>query len=439
MKSDLAHGIADIRITDTHEHLRKEDEWVERGPRDVLEDLFSNYIPADLDVAGAEGAAIRALTDPGTGDVASRCAAIREAWERVRFTGYGEAVRAMAQAVYGIDELDADAIAAAQPKLDAMRKPGKRLDLLRDTAGLDHVQVDDFVFACEPDASGPEFFLYDLSWVSLSSGQISTETLHQETGVTVTNLATLRQAMEGLFAKYGPRAVAVKTQHAYGRTLQWRQRNDSDADRVLRKLLAGAPVTEAERLCLGDWCIARGVELAGEHNLPFKIHTGYYAGSNYMLIDRIRPGHLAPLLVAYPKTRFVLMHIGYPYGQEMIALAKHFRNVYVDLCWAWSIDPYSSMDFVRRFIHTAPANKLFGFGGDTFWPTSAVGYAMQTRRWLTRTLTAEVADGLMTEAQAMGLAKRLLHDNAYDCFDIDATRRAIRDAAPKTREPVAAK
>lgn len=439
MKSDLAQCIADIRITDTHEHLRKEGDWVEQGPRDVLQDLFSNYIPADLDVAGAEGAAMRALTDPDAGDIASRWAPIRDAWEKVQFTGYGEAVSTIAKTVYGIDTLSAESIAGAQPQLDAMRKPGKRLEVLRDVAGLDHVQVDDFVFACEPDASGPDFFLYDLSWVSLSSGQISTEALHHETGVMVTNLATLRQAMEAVFAKYGPCAVAVKTQHAYGRTLEWRQRNDSDADRVLRRLLGGSPVSEADRLCLGDWCIARGVELAGEHNLPFKIHTGYYAGSNYMPIDRIRPGHLAPLLVAYPHTRFVLMHIGYPYGQEMLALAKHFRNVHVDLCWAWSIDPYSSMDFVRRFIHTAPANKLLGFGGDTFWPTSAAGYAMQTRRWMTRTLNAEVTDGLMTERQAMTLANRLLHDNAYDCFDIDGARRAIHEAAPKQREPVAAK
>ncbi len=56
-----------------------------------------------------------------------------------------------------------------------------------------------------------------------------------------------------------------------------------------------------------------------------------------MVTDRIRPGHLCPLLIEYPDTRFVLMHIGYPYASELIALAKHFPNTWADLCWAWSI------------------------------------------------------------------------------------------------------
>jgi uncharacterized protein len=86
------------------------------------------------------------------------------------------------------------------------------------------------------------------------------------------------------------------------------------------------------RLCLGDWCWARGVELAIEHDLPFKLHTGYYAGSGHMPVDRIRSGNLWALLSRYPTARFVLMHIAYPYSDELVALAKHCPNVWVDLC-----------------------------------------------------------------------------------------------------------
>ena len=76
------------------------------------------------------------------------------------------------------------------------------------------------------------------------------------------------------------------------------------------------------------------------------------------------------------------MHTAYPYSDELVSIAKHYPNVWVDLCWAWSIDPYSSTDFVRRFLHAVPSNKLFGFGGDTFWPTAAVAYSIQARRGL---------------------------------------------------------
>ncbi len=57
-------------------------------------------------------------------------------------------------------------------------------------------------------------------------------------------------------------------------------------------------------LCLGDWCWARGVEQAIEYKLPFKLHTGYYAGHSRMPIDRVRSGHLCALLARYPQARF---------------------------------------------------------------------------------------------------------------------------------------
>jgi predicted TIM-barrel fold metal-dependent hydrolase len=168
------------------------------------------------------------------------------------------------------------------------------------------------------------------------------------------------------------------------------------------------------------------VELSIEHNLPFKIHTGYYAGNHRMPVERIKPGHLCGLLARYPEARFVLMHIAYPYDPELAAIAKHYRNVWVDLCWAWSIDPYTSGNFVRRFIHTVPINKLFVFGGDTQWASASVAYAEQARTWLTRALQAEVDEGLLSEAQAIQVASRIMRENQLDCFDLPGKRAHLR-------------
>jgi predicted TIM-barrel fold metal-dependent hydrolase len=176
---------------------------------------------------------------------------------------------------------------------------------------------------------------------------------------------------------------------------------------------------------LGDWCFARGVELCIEYDLPFKIHTGYYAGTGRMPVERIPAGNLWPMLARYPQARFVLMHIAYPYSDELVALVKQYPNTYADLCWAWSIDPYSSSLFVRRFIHAAPANKLFVFGGDTSWPQAAVAYAHQTRQWLTRTLQAEVDEGLATEKEAIKLASRFMRENQYACFNVEQKKQMV--------------
>jgi len=422
--TDLAQHIQNTPLADTHEHLRKEPEFVERGP-DVLQDLFENYVMADLAVAGASPEALQRLTDAGNPDLAGRFRGIRDAWEKCQHTGYGEAVRLIARHAYGMEEITPEGLEAAQEPARQSRKPGERLRILKEIGNLDHVQVDDFCWACLPDQSGPDFFLYDISWAGFCSGEVNPKAICEEVGIEVRDIPSLRDAMAAIFAKYGPCAIAVKAQHAYNRTLRWEERTDAEAERVLQRRLKEDPVTEEERLCLGDWCWARGVELSIEHNLPFKMHTGYYAGHSRMPVDYIRSGNLCPLLIQYPRARFVLMHIAYPYNDELVALAKHYPNVYADLCWAWTIDPYSACDFVRRMIHAAPSHKLFAFGGDTAWPNASVAYATQARQWLTRALQAEVNEGLLNERQAMSLATRLMHANQQACFDLAGTRAAI--------------
>ena len=424
MTTDLAQSIEETALIDTHEHLQKESNWTDRGP-DILQDLFGNYIPADLISAGATPEAIQALNDPSNGDLPARFTGIQAAWEAVQHTGYGEAVSILANEIYGINDFSRTSLESAQTQFLKWRQPGGRLYLLRDKAHLDHVQTDDFCWPCLPDPSGRDFFLYDISWAGFCNGQIDPAALHEETDINVVNLASLHQAMQFLFARYGQCAVAVKAQHAYIRTLRWEERNYADAERVLTKSLSREDLTEKDRLLLGDWCWARGVELAIEYELPFKIHTGYYAGNNNMPVDRIRGGHLCPLLARYLDCRFVLMHISYPYSSELISLVKHYQNVWADLCWAWSIDPFSSSHFVRQFIHAAPANKLFAFGGDTGWPTSAAAYSIQARRWLTQSLQAEIDEGFLNEKQAMTLAGRFMRENQLACFDIEGTRSAL--------------
>jgi predicted TIM-barrel fold metal-dependent hydrolase len=380
-------------------------------------------------VAGASTDAIARLLNPKL-DLDGRWAGVQAAWERCQHTGYGQAVAHIARQVYGMETITLAGLEAGRAINQRRRQPGERLRILREEGNLEHVQVNELppTYRVLPDASGLDFFLYDLGWVDFCNGEVNPEALHAETGVEVKDLAALRGAMAALFAKYGQAAVAVKSQQAYNRTLVWAERTDVEVEPVLSKRLRGQTLTEAEGLCLGDWGLARGAELAAQYNRPFKIHTGYLAGHSYMPIDRIRAGHLCGLFQRYPQTRFVLMHISYPYNDELVAIAKHFPNVYVDFCWAWSIDPYSAVDFLRRMIHAVPSHKLFGFGGDTMWPSAAVAYAAQARAWLTRALQAEVDDGLLTEAQAIALAARFMDGNQRACFDLDGTRAAIRAA-----------
>jgi hypothetical protein len=423
--TELESFIASTPMMDTHEHMMTEQAFVEDGP-DILQCLFSNYAQNDLISAGASDDAVKRLVGKNDPDVRGRFMAVQSAWETMQFTGYGEGVRLIAKHVFGIDEITADALETAAPLALAMIKPGERLRLLRDVACLDHIQTDDFKMDVSPDASGLEFFLYDISWWGWACGNMYADELLAETGIEVKDPASLRSAFEAVFEKYAPAAIAVKSQHAYDRTLHWQQRDDADVERIIQKRLKREEVNEAEANCLGDWALARAAELCAKHNLPLKIHTGYAAGNRTMQLDRMRALHLSPLLAQYSGTRFVLMHNSYPHDHEVAALAKHYPNVWVDMCWAWSIDPHSAAQFIRRMIHAVPANKLFAFGGDSLVPTASVGYAIQARAGLTRALHAEVYEGQLNEKQAISLAQRFMQGNQRACFDLEGTRAAIR-------------
>ena len=431
MTTDLGYHIQNTALCDTHEHLKKETEYVENGP-DILQNLFENYVFADMIVGGATQEAVEALLDQSNPDIRARFAGVQAAWKAVQHTGYGEAVRIIARELYDLEDLTSDGIEAAQTRHEALLQPGQRLTLLKEKAKLDHIQTDDFSWPCLRDESGPEFFFYDLSWEGFCNGTPDLQALTYETNLTVRDLKTLNQAMEALFENYAPTAIAIKSQHAYNRTLHWQKRTNSEAARALAAYLQTPnDFSQADRLCLGDWCWAKGVELGIRYDLPFKIHTGYYAGHSRMPVDFIRSGNLCLILGAYPEARFVLMHIAYPYSQELIALAKHYPNVYPDLCWAWSIDPFSASEFIRRYIHTAPANKLFVFGGDANLPGAALAYANQARTWLYRALQAEIDDGLINENEAIALATRFMCDNQYTCFRVPEKKAYVRGKATK--------
>ena len=167
--------------------------------------------------------------------------------------------RIIANELYGLDELTPETIAAALDRNTSLVQPGERLRLLRDEANLDHIQTDAKSMDIQADLSGPDFFFYDISWVDFCSGRPNHEEIGEFTGQEVTDLASLRRVMETIFASSSSAAIAVKSQHAYNRTLRWQERSDAEAASALDIYLRnGDEMDEATRLCLGDWCWGQG-------------------------------------------------------------------------------------------------------------------------------------------------------------------------------------
>ena len=152
-----------------------------------------------------------------------------------------------------------------------------------------------------------------------------------------------------------------------------------------------------------------------------KLHTGYYAGQNGMPLARVagNPAQASDLCRKSPATNFVFMHIAYPYWHDLIAVAKHYTNAHIDMCWAWIIDPAGSREFLKSYLAAAPANKVLVFGGDYIPVECVLGHARMARRGVARALRELVDEGWLEERDALGLVELLLRGNARRIFRLE--------------------
>jgi predicted TIM-barrel fold metal-dependent hydrolase len=178
------------------------------------------------------------------------------------------------------------------------------------------------------------------------------------------------------------------------------------------------PLGPDDLKALQDFLLRYCVGKAGEYGLPVKLHTGYLAGRDLMQLGRLKnhAADLCRLLGDFPEVKFVLMHIGYPYQDEFIALAKHYRNAVIDMCWAWIINPAASIRFLKELLMAAPCNKVLTFGGDYVAVEPIYGHAVIARRGIAQAVSELVAEGWIAGEEAPEVIEAIMRGNAAALF-----------------------
>jgi uncharacterized protein len=424
-------------FVDTHEHLIEESDRLQgaRHPRVPCDDwalLFSHYLDSDLIVAGMPPDTLRRFLSPEV-DPADKWALIEPHWPAVRHTGYGQAVRLACRQLYGVADLSAATVAEVQAGYERTRRSGFYRRILREEARIESSQVNCLTGEPFKESEQPTLLMQDLSIVGMFAGP-DLRTYSRPTGIEATSLADWGRVMDWWFDRYAPYAVAVKSQHAYSRDIDYRRVDAAVAEPIFQKILKGEPVSAQDRRLLEDHLFWQAVDRATEAGLPVKLHTGYYAGQNYMPLSRLgqNASSAAELCRASPRTQFVFMHIGYPFYEDLLAVAKHYTNAFIDLCWAWIINPVATKDFLKKAIVTMPANKLFTFGGDYIPVEPVLGHAILARRGITAALIELVEEGWLDSDEALDLIEPLMRGNARTAFRLREKETALA-AAPWIR------
>jgi len=330
-------------------------------------------------------------------------------------------MRAAAESIrrlFGL-ELTARTVDPISEAMAELRRPGFYRIVLNDFAGVERCQVNSLETTfCE--TAYPDLMPQDLNIGLLclpDRGHV--DDWQSTTSISIATLDDMVAVIDFYFERFARSAVAVKLAWAYQRRLAVGPAERSSARRGWERWIAGGEVSSAELAPLQDYLLRHALSRTAEAGLPIKIHTGYFVGNDRMPLARVRDNlsDLVPLVMEYPQLKFVLMHIAYPYQDELIAMAKHFRNVYADLCWAWIIDPVSTQEFLRRALAAVPASKLLCFGGDYMVVENVVGHAAMARAGLARALMQAVDDTTIDTDDALRLVPILMNGNARRLFD----------------------
>lgn len=100
---------------------------------------------------------------------------------------------------------------------------------------------------------------------------------------------------------------------------------------------------------------------------PIQFHTGL--GDSDINLLRSNPAHLQPLIEAYPRVPFVILHSSYPYTREAGYLATVFANAYLDV---GEVFPMLSRDgqlsVLKQSLELTPTSKLLWSTDGHFFP-----------------------------------------------------------------------
>ena len=84
------------------------------------------------------------------------------------------------------------------------------------------------------------------------------------------------------------------------------------------------------------------------------------------LIRGSHPLGVAGLVERHPRTRFLLMHLAYPWSRDLLGMAFVYRNIWLDLTWSFLLSPSHFKLALHEAIEVLPNESRMMLGGDNW-------------------------------------------------------------------------
>ena len=408
--STLREFIENEPMFDTHEHQAGFNQnWSEKTYEEFID---NEYATADMTTAGG---------DFKQGDRVHNFSI----WKFVRTTGYGQAANLATEKLLKISFLEENAEKITEAIQDFVKeKTGEEIyQKLYDIAKVKWVindlgggNITDIEFFSQEHY--PDFFRSALRYGRDQALTISSEEQIQDLEKEFDSSIRSVSDLDELFDDHTQKAyetgnlATVKIAVAYARKLDFDDVAFHEADKIFAAIRRGQKINPKP---LHDYLIHKIIQRAGSINVPVQIHTGHQAG-NWQDVRFADPAHLIPVFQKYRTVKFDIFHAGWPFSEILGSIGKEFPNVWLDMCWAWAMNPVQMERILDEWLATVPSNKIFAFGADTGSPFMMLGYATQARQGIANVMERKVRRKEFDTQTAEFVARRIMNQNALEFF-----------------------
>jgi predicted TIM-barrel fold metal-dependent hydrolase len=219
-------------------------------------------------------------------------------------------------------------------------------------------------------------------------------------------------------------ALAEKFEAAYLRSLAFDKVDRAAAARIYSRYAGKPGPPEADYKPLQDFLFRYIAAECARLGMAVHLHTMAGAGS-YFDVGGANPLLLESVLndPELRKTRFVMLHGGWPFIREITALLTK-PNAYLDFsAQGLLLPPAALATSVREWLELVPEKVLFAtdaypYSNEMGWEESGWMAARTGREALAIALTGMLRAGEITRSRASELARMVLRENAINLYGL---------------------
>jgi hypothetical protein len=160
-----------------------------------------------------------------------------------------------------VEDLTEQSVAIVQSGYEQTRRPGFYKQILQDRAKIESCQINRVMDEPFKQSDMPTLLMYDLGIVEMFAGP-NLDQYAPPTGIEVKTLADWHRVINRWFDHCAKCAVAVKSQNAYSRDIDYARVPAEEAEPVFKKTPQKEPPTNDERKRLEDYLFWYAVDRA---------------------------------------------------------------------------------------------------------------------------------------------------------------------------------